>query len=253
MIRNYFIKLSFDGSPFHGWQIQKNTKNTVQEIVNEAFSRILRESCVLNGCGRTDAGVHAREFFADLQVKGDMIERETSRVIFKLNQYLPSSIAIHGIYKVPDLANARFAATRRTYEYIISISKDPFLEGRAWQIHDLPDVRRMDQAARILKKHTDFASFCRSGGGQKTTLCRIYKARWEKQGSLLIFTITADRFLRNMVRALAGTFLEVGRGRLNLTEFEEIIRSRDRSAAGKSALACGLYLTRVEYPSSILK
>lgn len=179
------------------------------------------------------------------------MDKDPGKVIFKLNRLLPPDIVILGIHKVPDLSNARFAALRRTYRYIISTRKDPFLNTRALFIHDEPDLRAMNQAASRLKKHHDFAAFCRTGGGQKTTLCKIHEAGWKKEGHLYLFQVTADRFLRNMVRALVGTMLDVGRKKINVEEFDAVIRGKDRRKAGKSALACGLYLTRVEYPKSM--
>ncbi|MCC7303312.1 MAG: tRNA pseudouridine(38-40) synthase TruA [Bacteroidia bacterium] len=253
MTHNYFVKLAFDGTSYHGWQIQKNTAETVQATVNHAFTTILRETCFLNGCGRTDTGVHAREFFADLQVKGNNLQNDRERTLFKINRLLPEDIVILGIYDALPLASARFAATRRTYEYLISLRKDPFLNNKAWQIHDIPDLKKMQKAAERLLHHKDFAAFCRTGGGQKTTVCTIHHAEWVRTQDLYVFRITADRFLRNMVRALTGTMMDVGRGKLSLTDWDAVIRGRDRKKAGKSALACGLYLTRVEYPKDTFK
>lgn len=253
MPHRYFIKLSYAGTAYHGWQVQDNTDKTVQHAINEALSMLLREKIEATGCGRTDTGVHAREFYAHFDCeKGDLHTSE-EHWIYKLNSVLPADIAIQRVISVSSDAHARFAATARTYQYFISTKKDPFVQQWAWQYWKQLDVEQMNKAAAVLFDHTDFSAFSKSNTQVKTNNCRIMQAQWEKRDELLVFTIKADRFLRNMVRAIVGTLVEVGLGKLTTGDFRSVIEGKNRSDAGASVPACGLYLTRVEYPESILK
>jgi tRNA pseudouridine38-40 synthase len=231
--------------------LQPNTV-TVQKVLDEALSTIMRENISTTGAGRTDSGVHASFFCAHFDsVKNDLDKREN--LIHRLNRYLPSDIAINNIRKVANSAHARYSAISRTYRYFISRHKDPFNEETSWLIAGriIIDIDSMNRACNILMKHSDFTSFSRFHSNAKTNICKIYSAEWEESGNMLIFTIRADRFLRNMVRAVVGTMIDVGTGKIGLDDFEKIILSKDRCKAGKSAPAKGLFLTEIEYPGDI--
>lgn len=249
----YFIKLSYAGTAYHGWQVQENTRNTVQQVLNDALSLLLRETIEVTGCGRTDTGVHAREFYAHFDSEKNDLHNEEEHWIYKLNSYLPADISLQRIISVNEEAHARFSATSRTYEYIISTKKDPFTQQWAWQQWKKMDVEKMNEAAALLFKYEDFSAFSKSNTQVKTNNCTIMHAAWEVKGEQLIFTIKANRFLRNMVRAVVGTLTEVGIGKMSIEQFKAVIEGKSRSDAGASVPACGLYLTRVEYPESILK
>ena len=245
--KRFFIQLSYNGTAYSGWQIQKNSPNTVQQVLNEMLSRLLNEPITVTGCGRTDTGVHAREYFAHFDTsKEDLIENE-GHWILKFNHALPKDIAIQRIIKVDEKANARYNAVRRTYEYIITKRKNPFEIDKAYFLYGKLDVEMMNKAAALLMEHSDFSAFAKSNTQNKTNICTLYKAEWVEREDVIVFTISANRFLRDMVRAIVGTTLEVGRGRMSLERFQEIINSKTRSEAGLSAPACGLYLTKIEY------
>jgi tRNA pseudouridine38-40 synthase len=245
----YFIFISYRGTDYHGWQVQPDSV-TVQKILDEALSVVLNEKISTTGAGRTDTGVHAIVFCAHFESSaGDLDSRKN--FVYKLNRYLPKDIAVSRIRKVKDDANARFSALSRTYKYYISREKDPFTEGSSWFIHGKIDLDEMNKAAKLLFKHLDFTSFSKLHTDVKTNNCCIYEAYWEEKGNMLVFTIRADRFLRNMVRAIVGTMADIGMGKKTVKEFEEIISAKDRCKAGKSAPAKGLFLTAIEYPDSI--
>ena len=247
----YFIKFSYLGTEFHGSQRQPNGI-TVQETMEQALKMIFREEVPLTFAGRTDAGVHAREMYAHMDVGDEAMRRESERLVFRLNGILPNSIAIHDIVPVTDEAHARFTAKSRTYEYHIVDHKDPFLHDLATRVRPGLDFNAMNEAAKYLIGKQDFASFCRSNSDVKTTICDLTYAQWEvKENGHAVFTITADRFLRNMVRAVVGTLFEVGRGKMTIEQFAEVITQHTRSAAGDSAPAEGLYLTQIIYPEDI--
>ncbi|MDX1315820.1 MAG: tRNA pseudouridine(38-40) synthase TruA [Eudoraea sp.] len=243
----YFLSLSYFGEAYHGWQRQPNAI-TVQEVVENALSTLLRTPVSIVGAGRTDSGVHARELFAhfdtDIELPGDLEHR--------LNRLLPVDIAVNSLNEVPEEAHARFSAVARSYEYHIVRRKDPFQKDRAYLLTRPLDMAAMNEAAELLKTFVDFECFSKSNTDVHTFNCHITSAYWKEKGDLLIFHITADRFLRNMVRAIVGTLLDVGLGKLSLEDVKAIIKSKDRSEAGVSVPAKGLYLTRVEYPSGIL-
>jgi tRNA pseudouridine38-40 synthase len=243
----YFLSLSYDGSAFHGWQRQPNAIS-VQEVLEGALCKILRQEKVISvGCGRTDTGVHATAFYSHFNAFEEIVD--TEQTIFRLNQILPHGIAIHDLFKVGDKDHTRFDATERGYHYYLHSKKDPFLYGRSMFYPYELDFEKMNQAAQLLVFKGDFSSFCKSGGGQKTNICDVRKAEWSQVGEhQWVFHIVADRFLRNMVRAVVGTLIEVGRGKISVEGMKEIIALQKRGAAGDSVHACGLYLTTVNYP-----
>jgi tRNA pseudouridine38-40 synthase len=243
----YFIEIAFNGKNYHGWQIQPDAAS-VQQTIEEALSTILRTKIEIVGAGRTDAGVHARQIFAHF----DFAEAiQTKELVFKLNSFLPQDIAIKNIFAVKEDAHARFNAISRTYEYHICLEKDPFAIDFCHKLHNCPDVEKMNRTAEILYNYNDFQCFSRSKTDVKTYNCTITFAQWEKVDNRLIFTITADRFLRNMVRAIVGTLLEIGCEKISIDDFHNIIKSKNRSNAGTSVPAEGLYLTRVIYPKEL--
>jgi tRNA pseudouridine38-40 synthase len=245
----YFIFISYKGTSYHGWQIQPNSV-TVQQILEEALSVVLNEKICTNGAGRTDTGVHATFFCAHFEsISPDL--PGIWNLVFRLNQYLPSDISVSSIKKVLPDANARYSAISRTYKYYISRIKDPFFDNSSWFIHGNIDVALMNHACKILYDHSDFTSFSKLHSGAKSNICKIYSAHWEESSNRLVFIIKADRFLRNMVRAIVGTMIEIGIRRMDLKEFEEIILAKDRCKAGKSAPAKGLFLVDIEYPEEI--
>lgn len=244
----YFIEITYKGTNYHGWQFQPNAV-TVQELINNAFSLIFKKKIDVFGAGRTDAGVHAEQLYAHLDVEKDI---DIDEVIYKLNSLLPKDIAILNILKVTDEAHARFNAVSRSYQYRIYFGKNPFLTDASWQIINKKlNVDLMNEAAKILLTYTNFKCFSRSNSDVKTYNCDVSKAVWVQENKSLIFHITADRFLRNMVRAIVGTLIEVGTGKTTLEEFKKIIESKDRKNAGPSAPAQGLFLTEVNYPKNI--
>ena len=246
----YFIKFSYLGTDFHGSQRQPNG-NTVQETMEKALAMIFREEVPLTFAGRTDAGVHAREMYAHFDLANSQLPI-VPNLVFRLNGILPNAIAIHDILPVTDDAHARFTATRRTYEYHIVDHKDPFLHTQATRVRPGLNFDAMNDAAKHLIGKQDFASFCRSNTDVKTTICDLTLAEWKVlNNGHAVFTIAADRFLRNMVRAVVGTLFEVGRGKISTEQFAEVITKQTRTAAGDSAPAEGLYLTKIDYPAEI--
>ncbi|MCM1034693.1 MAG: tRNA pseudouridine(38-40) synthase TruA [Paludibacter sp.] len=244
----YFVYFSYLGTNFHGWQRQPNGIS-VQEVMEEAFSTILREPVTLTAAGRTDAGVHAELMVAHFDTISPICTPD--RITSRLNNFLPKSIALQKIVPVRDNAHARFDATGRQYQYRVITSKNPFYEGLAARISPDIDFQKMNDAAQLLLQATDFASFCKVHNDSKTTLCDVRKAEWTQEGNLWIFTIEADRFLRNMVRAVVGTLFDVGKGKISIIDFQNIIDTRYRTAAGMSAPAEGLYLTDITYPTTL--
>lgn len=246
----FFLRFSYDGTAFHGSQRQPNG-NTVQETMEKALAMIFRQPIPLTFAGRTDAGVHAREMYAHFDIDNCQAPI-VNNLVFRLNGILPDSIAIHAILPVTDDAHARFTATRRTYEYHIVDHKDPFLYNFATRVRPGLDFNAMNEAAKHLVGKQDFASFCRTNTDVKTTICDLTHAEWQVlEGGHAVFTIAADRFLRNMVRAVVGTLFEVGRGKMSIDQFAQVITQHNRCAAGDSAPAEGLYLTQIDYPEEI--
>jgi len=241
----FFIRLSYDGTNYHGWQLQQNA-HTIQAELNDKLSVLLGESINVVGCGRTDAGVHAREFFAHFDSK--QMQFSETDLAYKLNSFLPEDIAVDHIFPVTDEMHSRFSAISRTYTYFISRKKSPFNRQFSYYFNGTLDLESMQNAAAILFQFEDFTSFSKLHTQTATNNCKITEARWEVNSDELIFTITADRFLRNMVRAIVGTLLEIGKGKLKPEEMQRIIEAKDRSRAGFSVPAHGLFLERVIYP-----
>lgn len=251
MSNRYFIHLSFKGTHYHGWQIQPESI-TVQEVLDQKLSIILQESIHTIGAGRTDTGVHAASFYAHFDTGRTDLEHH-EKLIYQLNCILPWDIAVHDIIAVSPQAHARFDAISRTYRYQISTVKDPFnLEFAAFFSRKL-NMDHMNAAAAILKEYTDFTSFSKLHTDVKTNNCIIHHAEWTQHGNELHFEISANRFLRNMVRAIVGTLLEVGQGKILPGDIRKIIEVKDRSRAGTSVDAKGLHLISVEYPEHIIK
>jgi len=240
----YFIELAYNGKNYFGWQRQPN-QISVQEVLEEKLSILLREKIAIVGAGRTDTGVHAKQMYAHFDFGGDI---SLDKFTFKLNSFLPKDISIYKISKVKEDAHARFDATSRAYEYHIHIGKNPFLVDNTYQIFHKLDLEKMNEAARLMYNYTDFKCFSKSNTDVRTYNCDVMNAEWKQEGNLLIFHVKADRFLRNMVRAIVGTLLEVGEGKKNIEDFRKVLESRDRSKAGTSVPAHALYLTEVVYP-----
>jgi tRNA pseudouridine38-40 synthase len=244
--QRFFIELAYNGTAYHGWQIQPNAI-TVQQCLDKALTVFFRQPVATLGCGRTDAGVHATQFFAHADL--ELAEGVTvGKCIASINSLLPYDIAIKTIFKVGDNAHARFDATSRTYNYHLHFHKDPFKLNRSWLYKGLLDVGLMNKAADILQQYTDFSCFSKSNTQTFTNNCTITKASFEEKEDGLVFIIQADRFLRNMVRAIVGTLVRVGTREIQETEIRNIIESKDRSNAGQSVPACGLYLVHIAYP-----
>ena len=244
----YFLELSYHGGAYHGWQRQPK-EISVQEKLEQALEQLLGVPIEVLGAGRTDAGVHARQLYAHFDVAVDL----PVKLDYMLNSILPLDIAVKEIFEVPEQAHARFDALARTYEYHIVHVKDPFVVDTAYFLKRPVDIEQMNMAAKILLEYSDFKCFSRSRTDVKTYNCEIEYAFWEQREDKLVFEIKANRFLRNMVRAIVGTLLEVGRGKLTVGDMHQIIASRDRSRAGASVPAHGLFLTGIEYPETILK
>lgn len=244
--QRYFLELSYDGTPFHGWQYQPNAV-TVQEHLDKALSIFFKQKIESLGCGRTDAGVHATQFYAHVDVIGVNADR-VEKSISSLNALLPYQIAVHRIFKVKADAHARFDAKQRSYEYHIHYAKDPFSINRSWLVKDKLDVEKMNEAGKILLEYTDFSCFSKSNTQTFTNNCRVTRAEFLQKEKGLVFYISADRFLRNMVRAIVGTLVQVGRGEMAPEAMHDVIQSKSRSKAGQSVPACGLYLTQIIYP-----
>lgn len=245
----YFAELAYDGTSFHGWQIQPNAY-TVQEALDKALSTILRQKIETLGCGRTDTGVHAREFFAHFNAESEPHQHDllSRKFLNSLNSLLPYQVAVKRILQTEPGAHARFDATRRSYEYHIHRRKDPFKYNRSWLLQDKLDIEKMNQAAQYMMRYTDFSAFSKSNTQVFTNNCKITRAFWIEERDNLIFHISADRFLRNMVRAIVGTLVLIGKGITPPESIHDIIKSKNRSNAGSSVPACGLYLTEVKYP-----
>lgn len=239
----YFITLSYDGTAYHGWQVQPHSIS-VQEELQKALSTLLRESVEVVGAGRTDTGVHARKMIAHF----DFGELDCKQLAYKLNKILPKDIAVYGVEPVADDMHARFSAKSRTYHYFVHLSKNPFLRAYSWQVYGEPDFDLMNQAARVVMEYRDFTSFSKVNTDTKTNDCTITEARWERIGEdQWRFTITANRFLRNMVRAIVGTLVEVGRGRMTIEQLRQVIEAKDRCRAGDSVPGNALFLMDVVY------
>lgn len=242
----YFLQLAYDGTNYHGWQIQPNAIS-VQEVLDKALSTLCAEPIYSLGCGRTDTGVHAKDFYAHFDTSKELDDR----LIINLNGILPDDIAAKRFIKVDDQAHARFDATLRSYEYHMHFHKDPFKNGYSYYFpyQRKPDVHLMNEAAKYLLEVNDFACFSKAHAGAKTTICKVSRAEWQIiNEDTIVFHISADRFLRNMVRAIVGTLIDVGNGKLTSEDLKKIIESKNRSMAGTSVPGNGLYLCEIKYP-----
>lgn len=246
MSRRYFTELSYDGTTLHGWQIQPNGI-TVQECLEKALSICFRQKIETVGCGRTDAGVHATQFYAHFEV-AELEESKVVNAVNSVNALLPYTIAIKSIFAVAPDAHARFDATARAYQYHLHFEKDPFKINRSWLFKGDLNIVEMNKAAAFLLDYIDFSCFSKSNTQTFTNNCKISEAYLKFENGNLVFTIKADRFLRNMVRAIVGTLVLVGKGNIAAEEVKNIIASKNRSNAGQSVPACGLYLMEVAYP-----
>lgn len=241
----YFLKLAYNGANYHGWQSQPNAVS-VQECIEKALSMVLRMPIAITGAGRTDAGVNAAVMYAHFEVEQPIAD--TATLVMRLNSILGKDIAIYDVIPVHDEAHARFDATARTYKYFVHTEKSPFLYPFSWKATSKLDFQKMNEAAELLKNYTDFTSFSKLHTDVATNNCKITHARWEQEGDQWVFTITADRFLRNMVRAIVGTLVDVGRGKLTIEQFCDVIEKKDRCSAGTSMPGNALFLWKVEYP-----
>jgi len=245
----YFLELSYNGKAYHGWQNQPNAIS-VQEVIEDALSKLLRAQISIVGAGRTDAGVHAKQMFAHFDTD---VEFLSENLKFKLNSFLPNDIAIRDIFEVKEDAHTRFDAISRTYIYRISQHKNVFGYENSYYLKHALNVGKMNEASKILFKHENFKCFSRSNTDVKTYNCEIMKAEWTVSGDEIIFTIKANRFLRNMVRAIVGTMVDIGLGKTEVNAFQDIIKSQNRVNAGASVPGHALYLTHIEYPKDIIK
>ncbi|WP_296384344.1 tRNA pseudouridine(38-40) synthase TruA [Winogradskyella sp.] len=243
----YFLQLSYNGKAYHGWQNQPNAIS-VQEVLEKALSTLLKDVISVMGAGRTDAGVHASQMFAHFDFDGRIQSKD---LVYKLNSYLPVDVAVADIFEVNSEAHARFNALSRTYHYRVSTSKNVFDYDYAYQVQLPLNVDAMNEACKTLLEYKDFQCFSKSNTDVKTYNCDIKEAFWTQNTNELVFTITADRFLRNMVRAIVGTMVNIGLGKLKAEALHEIIASKNRSNAGFSAPAHGLYLVEIVYPNTI--
>jgi tRNA pseudouridine38-40 synthase len=240
----YFITLSFDGTAYHGWQIQPHSVS-VQEELQKALSTLLRMSVEVVGAGRTDTGVHARKMVSHFDINAEL---DCQQLVYKLNKLLPRDIAVQHVEQVSDDMHARFSAKSRTYHYYVHLGKNPFLRSYSWQLYGNPDFELMNKAAVVLMEYMDFTSFSKVNTDTKTNDCTITEAHWDRVGEgQWRFTITANRFLRNMVRAIVGTLMEVGRGRMTIEQLRQVIEAKDRCRAGDSVPGNALFLVDVKY------
>lgn len=246
-MKRYFIWFSYDGTQYHGWQLQPNGI-TVQSELQRCLSLLLREEVNVTGAGRTDAGVHARVMAAHFDTEVAFNAHELTK---KLNGLLPHDISVDRVEQVPSDMHARFSAVSRTYHYYIHTQKNPFVRKYSQEIHYRLDFHLMNEAGRVLMEYEDFGAFCKAGSDVKTTICYVTHAAWHQtSASTWYFEITANRFLRNMVRAVVGTLIEVGRGRMSLDEFREVIEGKQRTQAGESMPAKALFLEDISYDVS---
>jgi len=250
LVVRYFIKLAYNGAAYHGWQSQQNA-HSVQDELEKCLSLKLKQFIRLTGCGRTDTGVHARDFYAHFDLPEHAAGIESTDFRDRLNIFLPADIVVSEIFAVAPDAHARFDALSRTYEYHIARQKNPFLLEQAYYLFGKLDLSAMRDATSMLFEYSDFSCFSKLHSNTKTNDCNITEAIWIETDEELIFRITANRFLRNMVRAIAGTLIEVGQGKLTVNDFKKIIESKDRGQAGYSVPAHALFLVEVKYPNEL--
>lgn len=246
----YFLHLAYDGTAYHGWQVQPNA-TTIQQIIEDSLSLLLREKIQVTGAGRTDTGVHARNYYAHFDTSLFYEEEGLEQLVYRINRISPKDIVVFSAFRVIDDAHARFSALSRTYKYYISRGKNPFYNLYSLQFTGNLDINLMNQAAAKLMTYRDFSCFSKSGTDTSTNICSISESCFIEQDNLLIYHVKANRFLRNMVRAIMGTLLEIGKGKLDLIEMDQILKSGNRSEAGESVPAKGLFLEDVSYPPDI--
>lgn len=251
----YFMRLAFNGTPFFGWQMQPKVVS-VQETIENALTLLLQvnrdesgnpERVAITGCGRTDTGVHARDYTAHFDCPMELSEAQRDKLVNKLNSFLPKEIVVFSILPVADNAHARFDAIDRTYRYYVNIRKDAFSFPYAYRVFEKLDVEKMNEAAKLLLQNEDFTSFSKVHTQVNNMRCKVTHAQWIDKDGQLVFEITANRFLRNMVRAIVGTLLQVGKGKISVADFQNIILQKDRCKAGDSAPAHALFLEKVRY------
>ena len=246
-MQRYFIYLAYEGTNYHGWQVQPNGVS-VQECLQKALSTLLRVETEVVGAGRTDAGVHAKLMVAHFDSEKE--DLNLALLTDKLNRLLPPDISVYRVCKVHPEAHARFDALSRTYKYYITSVKSPFNRHLKWRMHGSLNYELMNEAAKKLFEYTDFTSFSKLHTDVKTNNCKIMQAEWiQEDETTWVFTIKADRFLRNMVRAVVGTLVEVGRGKISIEEFRKVIEQKDRCKAGASVPGHALFLVDIEYPA----
>lgn len=243
-MNRYFLFFQYKGSNYHGWQIQPNARS-IQEEIQEALALLFKKEVELLGAGRTDTGVHARVMVAHFDLEEEL-DKEV--FVYRLNSILSKDIAVLGLRKVKEAFHARFDALSRTYQYVVSLQKDPFSEEQAHRLFKAPDFDAMNKACFFLLGEKDFSCFSKAHTQTFTNNCHVYSAKWFQKGDLWVFEIKANRFLRNMVRAIVGTLLEIGEGKRSVESIEELIAGKNRSEAGFSVPAKGLFLTQIEYP-----
>lgn len=244
----YFLKLSYLGTEYSGWQFQLNVPS-VQESLEKTLTAILKEKITVVGCGRTDAGVHASEYFAHIDATRNDLHSDP-QFLFRLNKSLPNSIAIHNVYSMLESAHARFSATSRSYTYFITPTKNAIDSGTSWYVHEQLNIDAMNEAAKIILHHDDFISFSKTGGEMKTSLCRVSHSQWTEEEGKIVYRITSNRFLRNMVRMCVGTMVEVGTARMNATRVKELLEAKKQPPILHIAPANGLFLSEIGYPAS---
>lgn len=245
----FFLEIAYKGTIYHGWQVQKNAIS-VQEVLNKVLAKLLSAEPETVGSGRTDTGVHALQQIIHIDCLEDI---QDENFLYRMNKMLPDDISLNSITRVKDDAHARFDAVSRSYEYRIITYKDPFLKDLTYYYSKPLDVELMNEAAAILLKHKDFESFSKVKTDVRTFNCKITRAEWIRKNKSVTFHISADRFLRGMVRTIVGTLLEVGQKKLSMQQFEDVILSKNRTSAGKSAPAHGLYFTHIEYPKTVFQ
>ena len=242
----YFIHLAYNGTPFFGWQRQPK-QISVQEVLENTFSMLLKTNIEITGCGRTDTGVHAKQYFAHFDYQDLLSEKKTETITHKLNALLPKEITVYRIFQVKDDLHARFSALDRTYKYYVTSTKNPFLFQYSYRIFVPINIEEMNKAAALLIGNHDFTSFSKLHTDVNNNFCEVKTAQWEQQNEQLVFTITANRFLRNMVRAIVGTLLQVGKGKISVEDFQDIMLQKNRCKAGVSVPAHALFLEEVNY------
>jgi tRNA pseudouridine38-40 synthase len=243
----YFFEIAYNGKNYNGWQTQANGVG-VQTVVEHTLSKLFQQKIKITGSGRTDTGVHCEQQFFHSDIEKEF---DAAHFIQKINSFLPRDIAVHSIKKVKATASARYDAIERTYRYVITRTKNPFLEGLAWHYFKLADVQTMNKAAALLLGEHDFECFSKVKTDVNHFLCDVKKAEWKQDGDKLIFLISANRFLRGMVRAIVGTLLDTGTGKISIKDFQAIIGSKDRRKAGANVPPQGLYLVKVKYPAGV--